>query len=491
MLNENREKKRYFAFLLALPALIIVALARLAPIVGGAMLAFKRFSAADGVLGSPWIGGDNFNKIFGNIAFRAILRNTLIININFIALTFILTLILGISLSYIKNTRLLTVFCILFSLPFFIPEIYWNVLFGKLFSSKGWLQSPGSDPVLYLTDGDVVRLLYIIAEAIRWAGLLASLAAFAARRAFERGRIAAVTKAAFSILLISVAFIPVTDFKLMHPLINPLVYEKVDNLTTFSFRTGLLNMDIGADSALWLMKSLYCFIVLALLLLFADRFILHSLLPSSGESIRDGQPGRTGENAAAVVISSVYAAFILLIIVLILLAVSGLLPQAVLPLFLHSGAVYLVLAVISSVIGILLSVLLAYPLTTAQAGVRKAYAVIFILLLAAGQFGIHDYLFIKSAGFLNTYSAIILSNMLNPAAVLILGAFCNYKSGDTPLAFGQFIKTCFPAIICIFIATLLLNMDSYTSSLMYMSRPDMQSPSVQVYQIYTGMNRVK
>ena len=54
--------------------------------------------------------------------------------------------------------------------------------------------------------------------------------------------------------------------------------------------------------------------------------------------------------------------------------------------------------------------------------------------------------------------------------------------------FIQYVKTSFSAIACLFVAAFLLNMEAYTSSLLYMNSMNMQSPSVQ---IYMGMRQMK
>lgn len=141
-------KKRYFAFLFALPALVAIVILRIIPMTGGLLLPFKNYSIFKGMFGSPWVGGANFAKLFGNIAFWSVLKNTLFININFILVTLAISLVLGISLSYIKNTRLVMIFCVVSVLPFFIPQIFWNLLLFKLFSTQGWIQNAAAEPFI-------------------------------------------------------------------------------------------------------------------------------------------------------------------------------------------------------------------------------------------------------------------------------------------------------------------------------------------------------
>lgn len=46
----------------------------------GVQIAFKDFFATEGILGSPWIGFDHFNRFFNSYFFWRLLKNTIILN---------------------------------------------------------------------------------------------------------------------------------------------------------------------------------------------------------------------------------------------------------------------------------------------------------------------------------------------------------------------------------------------------------------------------
>jgi putative aldouronate transport system permease protein len=480
-------QKRYYAFLFALPALIVVFALRIPPVLQGIIiLPFKQYSLIKGLAGSPWIGFANFEMLFSGVAFSQVLINTLVMNLSFFLITIVLSLVIGLSLSHVKNSRLYGAFCVLFMIPFFIPQMYWNMLLFKLFGAQGWMNGSAAQPKLYLADAGAVRLMYIAIETIRWTGLFASAIAFAARKALQHERVAAAFKAVFSITLLSSAFILVTDFELLHPLVNPFVYEKMDTLTLYGFRTVLMMGDLSLSASQWLLQFLFCFLVLAFLLFIAGGFIKNSLFPNGNRELSGQLSGQPVPSSGAAIIPAVYSLFLLFVFSLLIYSASDMGKLVPMPLLIHSGVIYTILAVISSFIGVLLAVLLAYPLTTATPLMRKLYTAVFLILIAAGQFGIHDYIHVRSLGMVNTYFPILLAGMFNPVSVIILGTYYNQKTGDTPAGFGQYIVKSFPVIACLFIGTLLLNMDSYTSSLVYMTDPSKQSPTVQVFM---GINR--
>ena len=47
----------------------------------GIQLAFKKYNMNLGIMGSPWIGFDNFKKFFRNYQFWRLLKNTLTLSL--------------------------------------------------------------------------------------------------------------------------------------------------------------------------------------------------------------------------------------------------------------------------------------------------------------------------------------------------------------------------------------------------------------------------
>ena len=63
--------------IMSLPAVIIVVMFKILPW-SGLQLAFKKFSYAKGIFGSPWVGLDNFKFLFlSGDAFIRITKNTI------------------------------------------------------------------------------------------------------------------------------------------------------------------------------------------------------------------------------------------------------------------------------------------------------------------------------------------------------------------------------------------------------------------------------
>lgn len=88
MLKEKKKRfdKNTFALLLiALPGMLYLIINNYIPIMG-IFIAFKKFSYAKGIWGSPWCGLDNFKFLFLTNDAWVITRNTLLYNLAFIIL---------------------------------------------------------------------------------------------------------------------------------------------------------------------------------------------------------------------------------------------------------------------------------------------------------------------------------------------------------------------------------------------------------------------
>ncbi len=485
-------KKYNFAFLIALPALLVVCMLRLPVVFNGVILPFKQFDMSEGFFGSSWSGLDNFRILLSIDQNYYALANTLSINVILLLLIVLSSFIIGMSLSKIKTSWVYRALCIFISIPLFIPQMYWVVLFNKIFSMNGWMNASTAEPKFYLGDSEFVRWLYIIAEVIRWTGVIAAVISYSVRRAPRRRKLITAFKVEVSIILVSVAFILITDFELLHPLVNPLIYERMDTMTLFGVRTGMMIGDISLSGSVWFIQFLFCFMVLTVLFLVGRGFIKSSLFPNKEQEligITSDQPIYSGRTWTKYISTLVYGIYSLILIIIMLLMANTVIDQVshmTNDMFIPSSVVYTILAFITSIISVMLSVLLAYPLTGSSTLGKKLYTILLLLFIAAGQFGFNEYFFVSSLGLKNTYIPIIITGMFSPVSVILLATYANQKTAGTPAGFGKYILSILPAAVVVLIGSTLLIMDSYTSSYIYMSDPQLLSPTVQIAKSFSS-----
>lgn len=109
-------------YLLMLPSIIIFLLFTYYPMYG-VVIAFKNFSPADGILGSSWAGLKYFKQFFNSYQFWPTIRNTLVISLYTILVTFPLPIVLALLCNQMKALRFKKFFQVSTYLPHFISTV--------------------------------------------------------------------------------------------------------------------------------------------------------------------------------------------------------------------------------------------------------------------------------------------------------------------------------------------------------------------------------
>lgn len=109
-------------YILLLPSLIIFLLFTYYPMYG-VIIAFKDFSPAQGILRSPWVGFKNFIQYFNSYQFWPTIRNTIVISLYTILVTFPLPIFLALMCNQIRAKRFKKFFQVSTYLPHFISTV--------------------------------------------------------------------------------------------------------------------------------------------------------------------------------------------------------------------------------------------------------------------------------------------------------------------------------------------------------------------------------
>lgn len=128
-------KNRYL-YLLLLPGVLYFVVFRYVPMYG-IIIAFKNFSFAKGILGSPWSGLQNFKYLFHLQDFYSVLFNSVTLSLLKLAICFPIPIILAIMLNEIPFIGYKKFTQTAIYLPYFIS---WVVMGGILINllSPSW-----------------------------------------------------------------------------------------------------------------------------------------------------------------------------------------------------------------------------------------------------------------------------------------------------------------------------------------------------------------
>ena len=274
---------QYELVLMFLPVLVYFLVFRYLPMYG-ITLAFKKFNLGLGILGSPWVGLDNFKTIFNTQTFLRAVRNTVIISLQRLVFSFPMPIVLALLLNEVRHLRFKKVVQTVSYLPHFLSWVILAGMFLQLLSpSTGpvnhiltqWFGR--SDPIFFLGDNTYFRGTLIVTDiwkGMGWGSVLylatisgidTSLYEAAVMDGASRlQRIWYITMPSLvptiSILLIlNVGGILDAGFDQIFNMYNEAVYETADIIDTYVYRVGLGQMRYSLGTAVGLFKNVIGF----------------------------------------------------------------------------------------------------------------------------------------------------------------------------------------------------------------------------------------
>ena len=276
-------KNRVFLLML-LPAVIYTLVFSYYPMTG-IVLAFKKYSYAGGIWGSPWNGIDNFKFFFQSGQAGLVTRNTVLYNALFIVVNTVVQMSVAIFLTEIRSKRYRKVAQSMMFLPYFISWVIVGVISFNIFGSDyGFLNnlitSFGGEKILFYTTPEVwpfILLFFNIWKNVGYGSVmyLAALmgidtsiyeaAEIDGANAFQRITkitIPMIMPTTIILFLLSIGGIFRGNFDMFYNLVgnNGLLYNYTDVIDTLSFRALISSNNFGMASAIGFFQSVLCFI---------------------------------------------------------------------------------------------------------------------------------------------------------------------------------------------------------------------------------------
>ena len=118
----NRVYSDRALYLLLLPSFIIMFIFTYLPMYG-VVIAFKDFTPAKGIMGSSWAGLKYFKQYFNSFQFWPTIKNTLILSIYSIVVTFPLPIVLALICNQMRTGKFKKIFQVSTYLPHFISTV--------------------------------------------------------------------------------------------------------------------------------------------------------------------------------------------------------------------------------------------------------------------------------------------------------------------------------------------------------------------------------
>lgn len=262
--------------ILALPLAYIVVF-KYVPLYGS-QIAFRRYSAAQGLAESPWVGLENFARFVNAHNFVRIVGNTLALNFYEIVAGFPFPILLAVSLNEIRNERLRKISQTVTYMPHFISTVVMvsmivRILDPRIGSAAVVLNSIGIEYENIMGKAEYFRSIYVASEIWQHTGYgcivyLAVLAAVdpnlheaaivdGATR-FQRVvhiDVPSLVPTAVILLILRVGRMMSVGFEKVYLLQNPLNLRTSEVITTYVYKVGLIQADFAFSTAVDLFNS--------------------------------------------------------------------------------------------------------------------------------------------------------------------------------------------------------------------------------------------
>ncbi|WP_420794171.1 ABC transporter permease [Paenibacillus qinlingensis] len=279
--------RTYWVFyLMLMPASIVLLINNYLPMFG-IIIAFKNINLTDGILGSPWIGLDNFTYLFKTNDAWIITRNTLLYNALFIVLNIVIGVSFAIMLNELRSRLLSKFFQSTMFLPYFLSAIVTSYLvFGFLGTEHGFINNTllpliGLKPISWYSEPQYWP--YILSFVHTWKTIGYSTVMYLAviigidQEYYEAATLDGASKWKQMIHITLPSLVPIivilallaigrifyTDFGLFFqvPLNSGSLFSTTNVIDTYVYRTFITLGDIGMSTAAGLYQSLVGFVM--------------------------------------------------------------------------------------------------------------------------------------------------------------------------------------------------------------------------------------
>jgi putative aldouronate transport system permease protein len=286
----SNTRKNKDVLLLAVPGLLLLLAFQYLPMIG-IIIPFKKINYAKGILGSEWVGYENFRFLFSSGDIVRAIRNTLIQNALFIGVTLLVSVMLALVL-YEMSGRKVKAYVTAFFFPYFLSwvvvsyvgYIFLNPDMGLINVFRASLSGGASAKINWYMESKYWRgilLIFYVWKNIGYYTIIYYAALMSVDETYyEASAIDGATKLAqiryISLPLLSPVIVMLTllqigkiffsDFGLFYfvPKNSGALYGVTDVIDTYVFRSLQKNPNIGMTAAAGFCQTVAGFILILL-----------------------------------------------------------------------------------------------------------------------------------------------------------------------------------------------------------------------------------
>ena len=273
----QRITRNWELYLMFLPVLIFFIVFHYAPMYG-VQIAFKKFSATKGIIGSPWRGFYYFEKFFNSYQFPQLMGNTLGLSLYAMAVGFPFPIILALMMNELRSERLKkTVQTVTYAPHFISTVVMCSMITLYLSPSSGvintFIKMLGGEPIYFLGRPEYFKTIYVITGVWQGAGwnsiiYMAALSGIAPElheaatidgasrlQRIWHVNLPGIAPTAIILLIMQCGSLMSVGFEKVFLLMNDLNRSSAEIISTYVYQRGLINRDYSAAAAIGLFNS--------------------------------------------------------------------------------------------------------------------------------------------------------------------------------------------------------------------------------------------
>lgn len=281
-----------FYLLIAFPLIYIIIFCYVP--MPGILMAFERYSPSKGLLGSEWVGMQNFKQFFASPSSGRIIWNTLRIGLYSLIAGFPIPIILAIAVNEVANRRFKKTVQMVTYVPYFISTVVLVGILSQITDPRlgilnTIIQFFGGEAVNFMGDPDMFDHLYVWSGIWQGVGYNSVIYIAALAGVSKELQEAAVVDGASRwkriwhvdlpsirpqiviLLIFNVGNILNIGYEKIYLMQNDLNIQKSEIISTFVYKVGLVNADYGFSTAIGLFNALISIVLIAIANMIAKK----------------------------------------------------------------------------------------------------------------------------------------------------------------------------------------------------------------------------
>ncbi|MDF2657826.1 MAG: sugar transporter permease [Paenibacillus sp.] len=271
-----------YLLLMFLPCFLYYLIFKYLPM-GGIVISFKDYNLYKGILESKWVGFKYYEMFFKSPDFWILLRNTFLLGLYKLVFGFPAPILLALLLNEVKHALFKRFVQTVSYLPHFISNVVVAGMVIMFLSPSGGMvnkiiESLGFTPIHFMVNPELFRSIYVTSEIWQHVGwetiiYLAALtsidpALYEAADIDGASRwnklwnvtLPGIAPAIIILFILNVGRVLEIGFEKVFLLYNPATYSTADILSTYVYRTGLINGNFSYAAAIDMFTGVICLI---------------------------------------------------------------------------------------------------------------------------------------------------------------------------------------------------------------------------------------